>query len=88
LAIKEEQVKKERIKKEIEDLDIKKQDISIQCQNGIYCINEINNKMSYSKGLMEYYNKDIDNKIKTSSRFSVPSPIFIIYNNIKKEKEN
>ena len=76
------------IKKEIDDLDTKKQEISIQCQNGISFLNEINNKMFYFKGLIEHYNKDIDNKIKTSSRFSVPSPIFIIYNNIRKEKDD
>jgi hypothetical protein len=88
LVIKEEQVKRDMIKKEIDDLDTQKRAISKQCQNGISFLNEINNKMFYFKGLIEHYNKDIDNKIKTSSRFSVPSPIFIIYNNIGKEEDN
>ena len=87
-VIKTQQIKRDMIKKEIDDLDTKKQEISIQCQNGISFINEINNKMLYFKGLIDHYNKDIDNKIKTSSRFSVPSPIFIIYNNTGKEKED
>ena len=50
-------------------------------------LNEINNKMFYFKGLMEHYNKDIDNKIKTTSRFLVPPPIFIIYDNKRKKKK-
>ena len=37
---------------------------------------------------MDHYNKDIDNKIKISSRFMMPSPIFIIYNNSGKEKDD
>ncbi len=69
-------------------MDTKKQEISIQCQDGISLLNEIHNKMFYFKGLIDHYNKDIDNKIKTSSRFMVPSPIFIIYNNTGKEKDD
>ena len=87
-VIKMQQIKRDRIKKEIDNLDTKKQEISIQCQNEISFLNEINNKMFYFKGLIEHYNKDIDNKIKTSSRFMVPSPIFIIYNNTRKEKDD
>ena len=87
-VIKMQQIKKEMIKKEIDNLDTKKQEISIQCQDGISLLNEIHNKMFYFKGLMDHYNKDIDNKIKTSSRFMVPSPIFIIYNNSGKEKDD
>jgi predicted DNA-binding protein YlxM (UPF0122 family) len=87
-VIKEEQVKRDMIKKEIDGLDSKKQEISIQYQNGISFLNEINDKMFYFKGLIDHYNKDIDDKIKTFSRFSVPSPIFIIYNNIRKEKDD
>jgi hypothetical protein len=75
------------IKKEIDDLDTKKQEISLQCQNGISLLNKIHNKMFYFKELMDHYNKDIDNKIKTSSGFMMPSPIFIIYNNSGKEKD-
>ena len=63
-VIKAQQVKKEMIKKEIDDLDTKKQEISIQCQNGISFLNEINNKMFYFKGLIEHYNNDLDNKLK------------------------
>lgn len=44
--------------------------------------------MFYFKGLMDCNNKHINNKIKTSSRFSVLLPIFVIYNNIKKEKDD
>jgi hypothetical protein len=73
--------------KERHDMQKQKQEISLQCQNGISFLNEINNKVFYFKGLIDYYNKDINNKIKTSSRFSLPSPIFIIYNNIRKEKD-
>jgi predicted nucleic acid-binding Zn-ribbon protein len=87
-VLKEQHVKKEMIKKEIDELDTKKQEISIQCQNGISFLNEINNKMFYFKGLIGHYNKDLDNKIKTSSRITVPSPIFIIYNNTRKEKDD
>ena len=57
-VIKAQQVKKEMIKKEIDDSVKKKQEISIQCQNGISFLNEINNKMFYFKGLMDNYNKD------------------------------
>ena len=63
-VIKVQQIKKEMIKKEIDNLDTKKKEISIQCQNGISFLNEINNKMFYFKGLIDHYNKDIDNKIK------------------------
>jgi hypothetical protein len=87
-VIKEEQVKRDMIKKEMDNLDTKKQEISIQCHNGISFLNEMNNKMFYFKGLIDHYNKDIDYKIKTFSRFSVPSPIFIIYNNMRKEKDD
>jgi hypothetical protein len=85
-VIKMQQIKKEMIKKEIDNLDTKKQEISLQYQDGISLLNEIHNKMFYFKGLMDHYNKDIDNKIKTFSRFSVPSPIFIIYNIQEKKK--
>ena len=68
-VIKAQQVKRDRIKKEIDDLDTKKQEISIQCQNGISFLNEINNKMFYFKGLIDHYNKDIDNKSKHPSGF-------------------
>ena len=44
--------------------------------------------MFYFKGLIDHYNNDLDNKIKTSSRISVSSPIFIIYNNTRKEKDD
>jgi hypothetical protein len=63
-VIKEEQVKRDMIKKEIDGLDSKKREISIQCQNGISCLNEINDKMCYFKGLIDHYNKDIDDKSK------------------------
>ncbi len=43
--------------------------------------------MFYFKGLIDHYNKDLDSKIKTYFRFTMPSPIFIIYNNIRKEEE-
>jgi hypothetical protein len=87
-VIKAQQEKKEMIKKEIDELDTKKQEISIQCQNGISFLNEINNKMFYFKGLMDHYNKDLDNIFKTSSRITWPSPIFIIYNNTRKGKDD
>jgi hypothetical protein len=42
--------------------------------------------MSYFKGLIDHYNKDTHNKIKATSRSTVPLPIFIKYNNTRKEK--
>jgi hypothetical protein len=87
-VLKEQHVKKEMIKKEIDDLDSKKQEISVQCQNGISFLNEINNKMFYFKGLIDHYNNDMNNGIKTSSRIIVSSPFFIIYNNTRKEKDD
>ena len=86
-VIKEEQVKRDMIKKEMDDRDTKKQEISIKCQNGISFLNEINNKMFYFKGLIDHYNKDIDNKIKTSFEFYAIF-IFIINTHIGKEKDD
>ena len=85
-SIKDQIGKRDMIKKEIDELGKQKQEISLQCQNGISFINEINNKMFYFKAMMDHYNKDIDNKIKSSSRVSMPSSIFIIYNNTEKKK--
>jgi hypothetical protein len=87
-VIKVQQVKRESIKKEIADMQKQKQEISIQCQNGISFLNEINNKMFYFKGLMDCYNK-INNKISLSSR-SLILPVLLVYDNAVnyKDKDN
>ena len=64
-----------------------KQEISVQCQNGIYFIEELYYKMAYFKEFMNRFNKDLDNKIKASSKISDFLPIFIICNNSEKNKE-
>jgi hypothetical protein len=87
-AMKKQQGNLNKIQKEIEDLEKQKQDISVQCQNRFSIINELHNKISYFNGVMYYNSKDLDNKIRAASRFSMPSPIFIIYNNAGKERED
>ena len=86
-AIKDLLEKREMVMKEIIDMQKQKQEISVQCQNGIYFINELYYKMAYFKEFMNRINKDLDNKIKASSKISGPLPIFILCNNSEKEKE-
>ena len=76
----------DKIQKEVNDLNKQKQEISLQCQNGISFIYEINNKISYFKGFMDHYNKDLDNKISLSSR-SLILPVFLVYDNAGKNKD-
>jgi hypothetical protein len=86
-AIKYQIGKRDLVTKEIDELNAQKHEMSIQCQNGISFINEINNKMAYFNGFLDHYNKVIDNKIKVSSRF-YPMFIFIINTHIGKEKDD
>jgi hypothetical protein len=79
--------KRDMVTKEIDELSTQKQEILVQCQNGISFINEINNKMSNFKGFMDHYNQELNNKIKASSRFS-PMCISIINTNTGKEKDD
>jgi hypothetical protein len=88
IARKEQQEKRDTIMKEIDEMQKQKQEISVQCQNGIYFIKELYYKIAYFKEFMNRFNKDLDNKIKASSRFPVPLSIFIIYNNIEKGKND
>jgi hypothetical protein len=87
IAIKDLQEKKDTVTKEIDDMQKQKQEISVQCQNGIYFIEELYYKMAYFKEFMNRFSKDLDNKIKASSKISGPLPIFIICNNSEKNKE-
>ncbi len=88
-AIKKQQENHDKLQKEIDEWGKQKQEISVQCQNGIYFINEINNKISFFKGLMDHYNNNTNNKSNLSSKFSTALPVFIIYYNTGKEdKEN
>jgi hypothetical protein len=87
LAIKDQQEKRDVITKEIDELNKQKQEISVQCQNGIYFIEELYYKMAYFKEFTNRINKDLDNKIKVSSKSSGPLPIFIICNSSEKNKE-
>jgi len=43
--------------------------------------------MTYFKEFMNRFNKGHDNKIKASSKISNPIPLFIIFNNSEKEKD-
>jgi hypothetical protein len=43
--------------------------------------------MACFKEFMNHFNKDLDDKIKASSKFSRALPIFIICNNLEKNKE-
>ena len=70
IARKEQQEKRDTIMKEIDEMQKQKQEISVQCQNGIYFIKELYYKMAYFKEFMNRFNKDLDNKIKASSKFS------------------
>ena len=90
MAIKEQQEKRDTAAKDIDNMQKQKQEISVGCQNGIYFINELYYKMAYFKEFMNRFNKDVDNKIRCSSRISGPLPIFIICNSYEeknKEKE-
>ena len=87
LAIKEHLEKRDKVKEEIDDMQKQKQGISVQCQNGIYFIKELYYKMTYFKEFMNLINKELDNKIKASSKISDFLPIFIICNNSDKNKE-
>jgi hypothetical protein len=73
--------------KEIDKMQKQKQEISVQCQNGIYFIKELYYKMVYFKELLNRFNIDLDNKIKSLSKFSGPLPIFIICNSFRDDKE-
>ncbi|MDQ6723094.1 MAG: hypothetical protein M3Z01_02345 [Thermoproteota archaeon] len=87
-SIKEQMENQNKIQKEVFDLNKQKQEISVQCQNAVSLIYTINNKISYFKGFMDYYNKNQNNKVNLSSKISAPVPIFIIYNNTGKDKED
>ena len=74
------------VTKEIDKLNAQKQEISLQCQNGISFINEIHNKISYFKGYIDHYNKDLENKISLSSR-SLILPVLLVYYNTGKNRD-
>ncbi|MER5174223.1 MAG: hypothetical protein ABJB76_12550 [Candidatus Nitrosocosmicus sp.] len=86
LAINNQQGNHDKLQKEVNELCKQKQEISLQCQNGISFICEINNKISYYKGYVDHYNKDLDNKISLSSR-SLILPVLLVYDNAGKNKD-
>jgi hypothetical protein len=87
LAIKDLQEKRDTVAKEIEDMQKQKQEVTVQCQNGLYFIKELYYKIINFKEFMDRFSKDLDNKIRASSKISSPLPIFIICNNSEKNKE-
>jgi hypothetical protein len=86
IAIKEQQENHEKLQKEVNHLKEQKQEIINYLQIATSSINAINNEISYYKGFIDQFNKDLKYKINLSSRFS-SSPIFIICNNSEKEEE-
>ena len=87
-AIKDQLEKRDKIQKEVNDLNNQKQEILNYCQIAISLINTINNKISYFKGFMDYFNKDWNNKINAYSRSFLPSFTFLIYINCNKKSDN
>jgi|tagenome__1003787_1003787.scaffolds.fasta_scaffold19258457_1 hypothetical protein len=55
--------------KEIDEIQKQKQEISVQCQNGIYFIKELYYKMACFKEFMNRFNKILIIKLKHIPRF-------------------
>ncbi|MER5175180.1 MAG: hypothetical protein ABJB76_01695 [Candidatus Nitrosocosmicus sp.] len=86
LAIKDKQDNYDKLHKEVNELNKQKQETSVFLQLAIFFINKIYQKISYCKGFLDRYNKDLDNKNSLSSRASI-LPILIVYENAIKEKD-
>jgi hypothetical protein len=86
LEIRKQIDNRDKIQKEVNDINRQKQEIYTQYQNAISFIGTINNKISYINGFIDYFNKDINNKIKLSSGF-LSLPVFIIVYKNKREDE-
>ncbi len=61
--MKKQQEKHDKLQKEVNYLNKQKQEISTQYQIAISFINTISTKISYCKGFMDNYKKDLDNKL-------------------------
>ncbi len=85
LAMNIQKKKYDILQKEVNELNKQKQETSAFLQLAISFINTINTKISYCKGILERYNKDLGNKISLSSGPILP--ILIIYENAIKEKD-
>ncbi|MER5176616.1 MAG: hypothetical protein ABJB76_06345 [Candidatus Nitrosocosmicus sp.] len=88
LAMKVQQEKHDLLQKEVVDLDKQKQDLANYLQIAISVINTINQRILYCKGFLDRNTNINNNKINLSSQFSMPLPIFILYDNTGKGKND
>ena len=86
LAIKEQQENHDRLQKEVNHLTKQKQELSAYFQIATSFINAINNQISYYKGFMDQFNRDLNHRINLSSSFSHPF-ILIVNKNAEKDKD-
>jgi hypothetical protein len=85
-AIKAQQENHYRLQKEVNDLNKQKQELSAYLQIATSYINAINNQISYYKGFMDQFNRDLNHRINLSSKFLHPF-ILIVNKNDEKDKD-
>jgi hypothetical protein len=70
-------------------LNKQKQEILSNCNLANSFLNAISNKISYCRGVIDYLNKEMYNKIKIppTSSFMSSSPLFIFIININSDKD-
>ena len=85
-AIKVQQENHDRLQKEVNDLNKQKQEMSADLQIATSFINAINNQISYYKGFMDQFNRDLNHRINLSSKF-LHLFILIVNKNDGKDKD-
>ncbi|MGN6628493.1 MAG: hypothetical protein ACTHKJ_01290, partial [Candidatus Nitrosocosmicus sp.] len=88
VAIKKQQENHEKLQKQVNHLEQQKQATLSYLQIAISFINEITNRIYYSKGFVDFFNKELNHR-NNSTSFS--NPLIVIINNnrdIKKDRED
>ena len=88
VAIKKQQENHDKLQKQVNHVEQQKQATLSYLQIAISFINEINNRIYYSKGFVDIFNKDLNHR-NNSTSFS--NPLIVIINNnrdIKKDRED
>ncbi|MGN6349275.1 MAG: hypothetical protein ACTHLL_05965, partial [Candidatus Nitrosocosmicus sp.] len=88
VAIKKQQENHDKLQKQANHLEQQKQSTLSYLQIAISFINEITNRIYYSKGFVDFFNKELNHR-NNSTSFS--NPLIVIINNnrdIKKDRED
>ena len=87
LELKKQQESYAKLQKKVSDLNIQRQEIYKQCQNALYLLMNINNRLFFYKEFINYLNNDIEKKLYSITKYS-PLIIFIQNKNTKNKNED